>query len=611
MSKRFTGDPSKASFIKRGITADPAKAVRTRQPERVPTDTTQGDCFTRTMPRAGDLDEDSRTFRAVVATSTPLARRDAKGPFLEILDPAGLEFNAGDDLPLLTDHRQAARETVGRASGIVIDGPSVSATLRLGMADDIEPIFQRVKDGVIRHVSAGYAVQQWAETRNPDGTRVKTATRWRLLEISLVPVPADRNAIIHRNAEMPFDLETRTALIETLRSACNLTAEWGEDLTAEAVSDDEVRESAREAMSQRSAPRIRVTRSHDDPAQIQTRAADALAYRMGGIAELPEGSREFASMSLMDHARDSLQRAGVSVRGMSPDELIHRSLTTSDFPLVVSNAAGKSVAQAYQIAESPLKVLFRKRSLSDFKTSTAIRLGGLGMLEELTESGEITATSRGEEGEPLQLRTFARRLDLTRRLIVNDDLGLFGDVSRALGEAAAATESQLMFEQLTGGNTLSDGLGLFDVARENTGTYAVEELVAALSSARMILRGQRNLDGVTPIQATPRYIVAGPEMETALEKMLGVITPPDVDSFNPFASKLQLLIDPRIEGDSFYVVADPAQCAVFNLAHLASAAGPQIQRQEKWDTLGVSFRCFMDVGAGFAGWRGIVKMDVV
>lgn len=587
------------------LTADPANATRIRlAPHR-----TEGDWLTRVMPREGGLDEAARTFRAVVATATPVQRRDARGPFLEILDPAGLENTPDDDVSLLTDHRQSARETVGRASGFTVDGSAVHAVLRLGLADDVEPIFQRVKDGTLRHCSAGYRVTEWREDRDDSGRRTKTATRWRILEISLVPIPADPGAIIKRSGTMPFDVETRAVLIETLRHACKLPDEWGEDLGAETVTDDEVRAAALEAMTTRQAPTIRVTRSHDDPAAIVARASDGIYARMTG-AEIPEASRDFANMSLVDLARDSLSRAGVSTRGMSFDEILHRSVAgTSDFPLVVSNVANKSVADAYRNAESPIKSLFRRRSLSDFKTATAIRLGGMGRLEELTEHGEIRATSRGEEGETIQLRTFARRFDLTRKLIVNDDLGLFGDVTRELGESAAATEADLCAQQLLGDGTLSDGTPLFHASRANIVTAAGSDLIADLSAARLALRRQKGLDGITPISVTPRYIVAGPAMETELEKVLAAINPADSDSVNPFAGRLQLLIDPRIEDADWYVFADPARAAVFNLAHLAAAPGPQIQRQEAWDTLGVSFRCFMDVGAGFAGWRGAVKVS--
>lgn len=116
------------------LTGNPAKATRiTPPPIRVPpVDLTQGERFYRAMPRFGDLDLEERTFRAVVATSTPVLRKDAKGAFLEILDPAGLQFNADDDFPLLADHRQSARETVGRASGLVIDGLASAPLCDLG-----------------------------------------------------------------------------------------------------------------------------------------------------------------------------------------------------------------------------------------------------------------------------------------------------------------------------------------------------------------------------------------------------------------------------------------------------------------------------------------------
>lgn len=613
---RFTGNPDKASFIRRGITANPAKAERLR-PDRARVDTTKGEHLYRTMPRSGDLDEGKRTFRAIVATNTPVARKDAKGPFLEILDPAGLEFNRDDDLPLLADHRQSARETVGRAFDLSVDGPSVSATLRLGQADDIEPLYERVRDGTIRNVSAGYTVLRWAESRNPDGTRLKTATRWRLLEVSLVPVPADRNAIIIRSGSMPFDNpEDRDLFVQNIRSLAGLSDEWADALPDDA-DEDEIRASAREALTKRSAPKITVRRDNTDPTVIQTRAADALAYRMGGLAELPEASREYAHMTLLDHARDGLARAGVSTRGMSADEVLQRSLTTSDFLLTVANAANKTAAQGYQAAQSGLKPLFRQRSLSDFKTSTSVRLGGMGMLAEMTESGEFTAVSRGESGEDLQLRTFGRRLDLSRRLIINDDLGLFGDTTRALGEAAAQTEAALMADLLTGNDKLSDGTVLFHASRGNIISLSDADpadwpsgtaLFWALSQARLTMRQQKNLDGITPIAATPRYIVAGPEMETRLEQILTPVNNVAQSDVNTFVGKLSLLIDPRIEGEDWFIFADPAQAHVFNVAHLAAAPGPQIQRMESWDQLGVSFRCWMDAGVGFAGWRGAVKV---
>lgn len=587
------------------LTANPAKASRITPSLRLaPSDLTQGERLFRAMPRVGDLDEDSRSFRAVVATSTPVQRRDAKGPFWEVLDPKGLQFNEDDDFPLLTDHKQAARETVGRASGLTIDGPSVSATLRIGMADDIEPIFQRVKDGTVRHVSAGYQVLAWRESKNPDGTRTKTASKWRLLEVSLVPVPADQNAIIHRSAEMPFDLQTRAALIETLRTACNLPEQWGGDLAEEAVTDEEVREAAREAMLTRQQPQIRIRQDHSDPVQIQTRAADALAFRMAG-GELPAASREFVGMSLRDLAADALTRAGTSVRGMSADDIFTRAAHgTSDFPLLVSNAMGKVAAQAYQAAESPLKALARQRTLPNFKESTSIRLGEMGRLEEMTEHGEFKHTSRAEAGETMSLKTFGRAINVSRKLLIDDDLGLLGDMTAAMGAAAAQTEAEEMVALLTANPNLSDSTKVFAAGRGNYATTGSALSETALSNARKAMRTVKGLDGKTIIDAKPKYLVVGPELETAAEKLLASIYATTSEDVAAFAGKLSLVVEPRLTGAGWYLLADPARVASLQYGYLAAAQGVQIQRQEAWDTLGLKYRAWLDFGCGWLDWRG-------
>lgn len=585
------------------LTGDPAKASKIRD-TRAP-DYTSGELLFRTVQRAGDLDEESRTFRATVATDAPVPRRDSRGPFLEILDPAALENEPGDDAPLLLDHRPSARETVGRASGFTVDGAAVFATLRLGHADDVEPVFQRVRDGTLRHVSAGYRVSEWREGRDDQGRRTKIAARWRILEISLTPIPADKRAVIHRSAEMPFDTpEARESFVEEIRSLAGLSEEWAAGLPDDA-DEAAIRASARDAMTQRQAPRIRVTRSHDDPAAIQTRAADALAFRMAG-GELPEASREFVNTSLREMAQDSLQRAGTSTRGMSADEVFARSLGTSDFPLLVSNAMAKVAGQAYQAAESPLKALARQRTLPNFKTSTAIRLGEMGRLEEMTEHGEFTHTSRAEAGETLHLKTFGRAINVSRKLLIDDDLGLLGDMTSAMGQAAAQTEAEELVALLTGNPVMSDGQTVFHASRGNMVANGLED-AGTLDAARQHLRTVTGLDGKTIIAARPKYLVVGPALETVAEKLLASIYATTVADVNPHAGKLQLVVEPQIDDATWFVLADPAQVPSLQYAYLAAAQGVQIQRQEAWDTLGLKFRAWLDFGCGWLDWRGAYR----
>ncbi|WP_406735965.1 Mu-like prophage major head subunit gpT family protein [Thioclava sp. GXIMD4215] len=591
MNVRLTGDPSKASRITPSLLLPPC-------------DKTQGERFYRAVSHVGDLDDDTRTFRAVVATNAPVKRKGPRGIYFEVLDPAGLEFNEDDDWPLLTDHKQSARETVGRVSDLVIDGPSIRATLRLGQADDIAPIYQRVKDGTLPHVSVGYQVLAWRESKSPDGTRIKTATRWRLLEVSLVPVPADRNATIVRSAsEMPFDNpEDRDSFVENIRSLAGLSVAWADSLPEDA-DPDAIRAAAREALTQRSAPQIRIRQDHTDPGQIQTRAADALAFRMAG-GDLPEASREFVNMSMRDLAADALTRSGVSVRGMSADDIFTRAHGTSDFPLLVSNAMGKVAAQAYQAAESPLKALARQRTLPNFKESTSIRLGEMGRLEEMTEHGEFKHTSRAESGESMSLKTFGGTLTAARALLINDDLGLLGDMTAAMGAAAAQTEAEELLALLTANPTLSDGTKVFAAGRGNYATTGSALSEQALSNARKAMRTVKGLDGKTIIDAKPKYLVVGPELETAAEKLLASIYATTSEDVAAFAGKLSLVVEPRLTGAGWYLLADPARVASLQYGYLAAAQGVQIQRQEAWDTLGLKYRAWLDFGCGWLDWRG-------
>jgi hypothetical protein len=97
---------------------------------------------------------------------------------------------------------------------------------------------------------------------------------------------------------------------------------------------------------------------------------------------------------------------------------------------------------------------------------------------------------------------------------------------------------------------------------------------------------------------TPRYLVVGPQLETAAEKLLAV---------NVFAGKLQLMVEPRIPGGQWYVFAAPTEVPVLLLGHLASAPGPQISSRDGWEVLGREFRVVLDFGIAATDFRGAYR----
>lgn len=574
-----------------------------------------------TTTRPNSYDPETRRVSAVIATPSPVERRDSRGPFQEVLTADTLDLSVAG-LPVLDSHNTASvRHQIGRVHAVTIEGDNVVAEIEITSADDAAPIRQRVEDGTVSGVSIGYRVSGWTERNTPQG-RVKSPTAWRLTEVTLTSTPADPSARLRQMEEhMPETIEIPSAktaevppagYVRALVHCTGLEAELADQLIDQRANDCEVRAAVSEAMQKkgRSAPVVRVHGSNEDPATIRTRQAEALAYRMGGLEELPEASRTYADVSLMDMARESVERMGTSTRGMSRDEVLHRAAAhgTSDFALTVMDATGKTAMASYRAAESPLKALYRKQTLRDFKTSTAIRLGEMGELEEMAENGEFTATSRAEEGESINLKTFGRRIDLTRNLIINDDLNLLSDTVRAFGEAAAHTEAAIMVAMLTGNPDMRDDTPVFDASRGNIGDTAGLPSKALLAENREAMRLRTGTDGKTIIDAPPRYLLVPADLETGAEEILAAIQPGTTADVNPFAGKLKLLVEPRLPTGTWYLFADPARLACLRYAYLSGAEGVQVQRRESWDTLGLSFRGFLDFGAGWLDWRGAQRV---
>jgi len=411
---------------------------------------------------------------------------------------------------------------------------------------------------------------------------------------------------------MPQEITERDTLIQRVQAAHDLPEEW-QTRMAEAgdeITDDEIRQAGREtALATRSARtpvRIRTTApANYDPAVTMTRRADALYARVSG--ETPsEEARPFMGESLRDMARASVEASGTSTRTMDADTLFRAAMhTTSDFPQLLTSTGNRTLTAAYQAAQSPVKTqLARRSTMADFRPGTRLKLSDIGTLEKVSEAGEITHTSRGEASESYALDTYATQFAISRKALINDDLGAFRDWGQTAGRMAAETEANLMLNLLLSNPAMNeDGKALFHADHGNLAAGAALE-VAALDAARKAMRGMTALDGQTPINATPKFLVVGPELETTAEKVLASIYAATTDTTNPFAGRLTLLVEPRIADSSFYVFADPSVLPVLEYSYLSSAQGPQMASREGWDVLGMEFRVVLDFGCGAIDWRG-------
>ena len=102
-------------------------------------------------------------------------------------------------------------------------------------------------------------------------------------------------------------------------------------------------------------------------------------------------------------------------------------------PGILSNVAHKKLLQAYRAQPIIATRLCTSADLSDFKKNERFRFTDIGDLKD----GEIKDGGVSEEKTVNQLDTYAKKFCLTRKMIINDNLGAFLKVPTAMGNRAA------------------------------------------------------------------------------------------------------------------------------------------------------------------------------
>lgn len=603
--------------------------------------------LTRAQSKLSTFNAEARTVDIVLGTENPVRRRSWEtGSYDEILVVSRDAINTErlNGMPLLDSH-DAYSGLDSRLGSILPDslrfeGKTAVVTAKISRNPKGEALFRDLEDGHVMAASVGYRIDTQEKTEASKG-RVATVrgTRWTPMELSIVSVPADPAATTRThesegNTHMTETVDTneparltraeRKRVTEITALARLAKIDLGGELVTRALEDGTPLETFRAAMLDHLAAEdekivtfpISETRGMGDQLKRQNDArVAALVARMTG--KPPEGdARDFAGMTLMDHARGILEAQGVNTRGFSREQILgYRARsgmhTTSDFPLLLQSAGERVLMESYGQLQSPLKTtLSRASTVTDFRSKSKLKISDAGLLEKLSETGEIKHTTRSETAESYKIDSFGRIFAMSFQSIVNDDLGAFADFSREAGRMAALTENKVMLDLLLANNgagpTMSeDNASLFSAAHKNVATTGTALDMEALEAAVLAFRLQTTFGGKIRLGANPRYILTGPELEMTAQRLVASITPATTSAVTPAAiSSLVPLVEPNLNGKSWYLFADPAEAPVFEHAFLDGYGGPQIDSRDGFERLGSEFRCVLHFGAGCVDFRG-------
>lgn len=466
---------------------------------------------------------------------------------------------------------------------------------------------------------------------NPkEGTMTKTAVVPGEPEAPPPPAPqpsppVDANAV----RQQAIETERRRGIEIRARSAkVGLPAAFADDLIQRGVALEHVGDAIVDELAKRGAPHtpaITGGADHTDPVEIRESMVEALAAR--ATQRLPQAHRiamsergqTFAHHSLLDLCADLSRARGERVethlRGAGLyDRLVGiRALSTSDFPILLADAGNKILVKAYELAQPTYRLIFGRKEFTDFKPHKFIRGGDFPVLLEVGESGEYKFGAMSEAKQEVGLATYGRIIGISRRLLINDDLGAFSDLPTKAGRRVADWENATAWTLLglNGGNgpTIAEtNQPLYHAAsHKNLAAAGGAISVATVGPGRAAMMKQESLDK-QKLNIMPRYLLTSPDKFTEAEQFASTLIAPAQDAqANPFKGKLIPVGDANLTGIAWHLYADPADLETLIYGYLQGAEGPRLSTREGFTTDGVELKVSIDFGFGAIDYRGAYK----
>ena len=330
--------------------------------------------------RADSIDVEARTVDLVWSTGAEVLRQDwwTGKRYKESLslDPAHVRMDRlNSGAPVLDTHdTYSLAAVIGVVQSATVDGSEGRATVRFARTPEVDPIWAKVEQGIVRNVSVGYRVHTYEKIESDDGPDTWRATDWEPMELSFVPVGADAGAGVRsENAKTfpciiralpepgpseenpmteatgskpatevraeegttpaPIVVETRTekpakASFKEVTAAVRsvgLDTEFRDALFGKVEDKGLTMEQARAAIFDHLAEKdeqvrtdSHITITKDERDTTRSLVENALMHRAdpAGV-KLEDGARQFMGLRLLELGSEIARRDGIDTRGMS------------------------------------------------------------------------------------------------------------------------------------------------------------------------------------------------------------------------------------------------------------------------------------------------------
>ncbi len=260
---------------------------------------------------------------------------------------------------------------------------------------------------------------------------------------------------------------------------------------------------------------------------------------------------------------------------------------STGFANALGNTLHRRMIQDYRDVDYGLDLLIpggepHRIALRDFRTHEVVRVGYLGDLPqvdpELVDWPEIAPPT--DEKATLTAVQFGGIVTVTRKHVINDDVGTVAKVTARLGRAARRTMARRVFNFLVNNPTIYDGLAFFHATHINLGSTALS--ATELDVVRKNMRDQKEKDsneklGISPyILVVPHALEGKSRQENERDYLDSSFTPNPV-RFIFGAQSERIVVSPLLtDTNDWYVFANPRELQTFQLGFLQGREEPEL-----------------------------------
>lgn len=521
--------------------------------------------------------------------------------------------------PVPADHRAKAR--------------SVDAERKAGDFYEVENLKPNNKMSEKNKQEGADEQNRSAEEGNPTPVATDGAEQVRSNEGAPTPdkTPAPQPNEGARGADTAIAERKRsTEILQACRKA-NLPQEFAEELIASDKTVDQARKAiidkfAGEDSNAGMRNQVKVGEDNERKGFIQENT-DALALRSGGAyakaildtkdEKRIDAARKRSYNTLLDIAKDCIRRDGGNPEGMPKMEVAQRASSTSDFPVLLGGIIHQTLLAEYTAVPDTWRRFCSTGSLSDFRPHSRIRTGSLTNLDEVMENGEFKVKPLTDgDSESIQAKTKGNIITVSRKMIINDDLGAFMRLTGQLGRAAArsieADVYALLAENGGLGPTMNDTKTLFHADHGNllTGGDAAANTVASWEAMMNKMAAQKDKDGND-------YLDVEPEIWLGHISKWGTATVVNNAEFDVDSTKFE--VPNRVRGmvkdlvksqrlsstTAWYMFANPNMWPVLEVAFLDGITTPYTESRIGFNVDGMEWKIRHDYAVGAVGYQGV------